>query len=96
MKKGNSFIAIFLVGTLVLSLGELLVIEAVTCNAGELSPCGPAIFSGEPPTPQCCAKLNEQKPCLCGYINNPSLRPYVTSPNAQKISKACRVPFPKC
>ncbi|CAN4093580.1 unnamed protein product [Withania somnifera] len=96
MKKTSSFFAILLVATLVLFLSELLVVEAVMCNISELSSCAPAIISSEPPSPQCCAKLKEQKPCLCKYIKDPNLGPYVNSPNAQKLSKACGVPFPKC
>ncbi|XP_009777694.1 non-specific lipid-transfer protein 2-like [Nicotiana sylvestris] len=97
MKKGsNSFAAIILVVTLVLFLGEFLVTEAVTCSVVELSPCAGAISSPQPPSSACCAKLKEQKPCLCGYLKNPNLRPYVNSPNAKRVAKSCGVPTPSC
>ncbi|KAL2896552.1 Non-specific lipid-transfer protein 2 [Bienertia sinuspersici] len=57
----------------------------------ELSPCGPAIMSNQPPSNACCAKLQEQKPCLCGYAKNPNLKSYVDSPNAKRMASACKV-----
>ncbi|KAK4341685.1 hypothetical protein RND71_040186 [Anisodus tanguticus] len=92
MKKSSFFIAIFLV----LFLGELLVTDAVTCSVTELTPCAAAITSSQPPSSACCSKLREQKPCLCGYLKNPNLRPYVNSPNAQRVAKTCGVPTPNC
>ncbi|KAH0688843.1 hypothetical protein KY285_015994 [Solanum tuberosum] len=96
MKKGSSIFAIFFVMTLVILLGELFVAKAVTCNVSELSPCADAILKGTPASPTCCAKLKEQIPCLCGYIKDPKLKPYIDSPNAKKVSQTCGVPFPKC
>ncbi|KAK4733414.1 hypothetical protein R3W88_007675 [Solanum pinnatisectum] len=96
MKKGSSIYAIFFIAILVILLGELLSIEAVTCNVMELSPCAPAIISSQSPSSACCAKLNKQKPCLCGYLNDPNLKPYINSPNAQNVYKTCGVPTPKC
>ncbi|KAG5614377.1 hypothetical protein H5410_014201 [Solanum commersonii] len=61
-----------------------------------LVPCSPAIIWGQPPSEVCCAKLKEQVPCLCGYFNDPTLKPYVGSPNAQKVFQTCGVPIPKC
>ncbi|KAI7749613.1 hypothetical protein M8C21_030126 [Ambrosia artemisiifolia] len=69
---------------------------AVTCQVTQLVPCASAISSSSPPSSQCCTKLKEQRPCLCQYMKNPSLRGYVSSPNAQKVAKACGVPTPQC
>ncbi|KAK1437358.1 hypothetical protein QVD17_03149 [Tagetes erecta] len=70
--------------------------SAVTCAVTELSPCLPAFTSSAPPSANCCTKLKQQTPCLCGYIKNPSLKQYVTSPNAKKVASTCGVSFPKC
>ncbi|KAL8229571.1 hypothetical protein R6Q57_014471 [Mikania cordata] len=69
---------------------------AVTCNVIQLAPCAAAFSSTSPPSKACCAKLKEQKPCLCKYIKNPSLRNYVNSPKAKKVAKVCMVAIPKC
>ncbi|KAK9065268.1 hypothetical protein SSX86_016651 [Deinandra increscens subsp. villosa] len=69
---------------------------AVTCNPTQLAPCASAFSSSSPPSKLCCSKLKQQKPCLCKYIKNPSLRSYVTSPNAKKVARTCRVAVPKC
>ncbi|KAL0899937.1 hypothetical protein Bca101_083898 [Brassica carinata] len=69
--------------------------EAVTCSPMQLSPCAAAITSSSPPSALCCAKLKEQKPCLCGYMRNPSLRRFVSSPNARKVSNRCKLPIPR-
>ncbi|KAI4320318.1 hypothetical protein MLD38_033814 [Melastoma candidum] len=73
-------------------------VGAVTCSAMELSPCLPALLSPSPspPSMQCCSKLREQKPCLCGYIKNPALARYFKSPNARNVAKSCGVPIPTC
>ncbi|ESQ48077.1 hypothetical protein EUTSA_v10021828mg [Eutrema salsugineum] len=70
--------------------------EAVTCSPMQLSPCASAITSSSPPSALCCAKLKEQKPCLCGYMRNPSLRRFVSSSNARKVSNRCKLPIPRC
>ncbi|WZY83998.1 hypothetical protein YC2023_030382 [Brassica napus] len=69
--------------------------EAVTCSPMQLSPCAAAITSSSPPSALCCAKLKEQKPCICGYMRNPSLRRYISSPNARKVSNTCKFPMPR-
>ncbi|XP_054787584.1 non-specific lipid-transfer protein 2-like [Prosopis cineraria] len=71
-------------------------VEAVTCSPVALSPCMGAISSSSPPSSECCQKLKEQKPCLCGYLKNPSLRQYVNSPGAKKVASSCGVPIPSC
>ncbi|KAL1207027.1 Non-specific lipid-transfer protein 2 [Cardamine amara subsp. amara] len=70
--------------------------EAQSCVVTDLMPCLPAMTTGGPPSGECCDKMNEQKPCLCGYIKNPALSTYVSSPNALKVLEACKVPIPKC
>ncbi|GFP85331.1 non-specific lipid-transfer protein 2 [Phtheirospermum japonicum] len=62
----------------------------------ELSPCLEAITGSQQPSAQCCAKLKEQVPCFCGYLNNPTLRPYIDSPNAKKVAGFVGVGAPKC
>ncbi|KAL1215216.1 Non-specific lipid-transfer protein 2 [Cardamine amara subsp. amara] len=69
---------------------------AQSCVITELMPCLPAITAGGPPSEECCDKMNEQKPCLCGYIKNPALSTYVSSPNSLKVLKACKIPIPTC
>ncbi|XP_048129387.1 non-specific lipid-transfer protein 2-like [Rhodamnia argentea] len=70
--------------------------EAVTCSINELSPCLSAITSSAPPSALCCSKLREQRPCLCGYIRDPNLRPYATSPNVKRVASTCGVAYPTC
>ncbi|XP_019154613.1 PREDICTED: non-specific lipid-transfer protein 2-like [Ipomoea nil] len=69
---------------------------AVSCSVTELEACLPAMLFGQSPSGECCSKLREQAPCLCEYMRNPSLRPYVDSPNATKIAAACAVAIPTC
>ncbi|XP_018490929.1 non-specific lipid-transfer protein 2 [Raphanus sativus] len=81
---------------LLVTVEKLPVAEGVTCSVTELSPCLAAFMSSSSPSASCCAKLREQKPCLCGYMRNPSLRQYVSSPNAKKVSNDCKVASPNC
>ncbi|KAG7019930.1 hypothetical protein SDJN02_18897, partial [Cucurbita argyrosperma subsp. argyrosperma] len=69
---------------------------AVTCSPLQLSSCVSAITSSVPPSKLCCSKIKEQKPCLCKYMQNPTLRKFVASPNARKVANTCVTPFPKC
>jgi len=66
-------------------------VEAVTCDPMQLSVCAGAILSNEQPSSACCAKLREQKPCLCGYLKNPALAQYVNSPGARRVASTCQV-----
>ncbi|KAL0723023.1 hypothetical protein Bca4012_037622 [Brassica carinata] len=68
---------------LLLTVEKIPVAEGVTCSVTELSPCLAAFMSSSPPSASCCAKLREQKPCLCGYMRNPSLRQYIMSVKLQ-------------
>ncbi|KAK3426316.1 hypothetical protein EUGRSUZ_F02789 [Eucalyptus grandis] len=79
-----------------LSADRAQVVEAVTCSATELSPCLPAITSSAAPSALCCSKLREQRPCLCGYIKDPNLKQYFTSPNAKRVASTCGVASPTC
>ncbi|CDP02750.1 unnamed protein product [Coffea canephora] len=81
---------------LVVAVGEVQVSRAVTCSIAELSPCLSAINGPNPPSAPCCAKLKEQRPCFCGYIQNPTYAQYVNSPKAKGIAKACQVSIPNC
>lgn len=90
-------VSYFVVGLMVVLLvGNVPASESVTCQPTELSPCAGCIIGGTPPTPMCCTKLKEQKPCFCQYLKDPNLKKYISSPNAKKVSQACNVPFPKC
>ncbi|BAU00915.1 hypothetical protein VIGAN_11005400 [Vigna angularis var. angularis] len=70
--------------------------EGVTCSPVELSPCLAAITSSSPPSTLCCQKVREQRPCLCGYLQNPSLKNYVNSPGSRRVATSCGIPFPTC
>ncbi|KAL5745063.1 hypothetical protein ACOSP7_026209 [Xanthoceras sorbifolium] len=97
--KRVSFVALLslvVIVVVVLSTSEVRVVEAVTCNPTELSPCMAAITSSAPPSSTCCSKVREQRPCLCGYLKNPNLKQFVNSPNARKVASTCGVPYPQC
>nr|GMD18508.1 Non-specific lipid-transfer protein 2 [Ipomoea batatas] len=82
---------------LVLGASEVEVTEAVTCNPLQLSPCATAITSSNTsPSPVCCSKLKEQRPCLCKYMKDPRLQKFIASPNAKKVANTCGSPFPRC
>ncbi|XXG74184.1 hypothetical protein AAC387_Pa07g2969 [Persea americana] len=80
----------------VLMIGQVPASVAVTCKATELASCATAILAAMPPTPMCCTKLKEQKPCLCNYLKDPTLQKYINTGNAKKVSRACNTPFPRC
>ncbi|KAL7090959.1 hypothetical protein ACP275_12G075400 [Erythranthe tilingii] len=69
---------------------------AVSCNPLQLSPCASAITSSSKPSATCCAKLKEQRPCLCQYMRNPNLQKFIKSSGAKKVASSCRIPYPKC
>ncbi|KAK8518900.1 hypothetical protein V6N13_017835 [Hibiscus sabdariffa] len=95
--KSVSFVALcVVVMAVVLFLGEIHTAEAVICNPTELRPCTPALTTPADPTPICCSKLHEQQPCLCEYMRNPGLKPYVDSPNARRVASFCKIPWPQC
>ncbi|KAL1226072.1 putative non-specific lipid-transfer protein AKCS9 [Cardamine amara subsp. amara] len=66
------------------------------CFIFDLITCFPAMTFGGDPCKECCAKLVEQKSCLCSYIQDPMLSIFSTSPNAAKVLAACKVPVPTC
>ncbi|TKY64815.1 non-specific lipid-transfer protein AKCS9 [Spatholobus suberectus] len=90
--SGVAMCAVVLVALLLIEVGPMA--EAVTCTPTELSPCLPAITSSSPPSTTCCQKLKQQKPCLCGYLKNPSLKQYVNSPGAKRVVSACGLAYP--
>ncbi|XP_022135324.1 non-specific lipid-transfer protein 2 [Momordica charantia] len=92
--KVNSWGLAILVAVVVAGVVE--VGWAVTCSPMQMSPCVGAIISSSPPSALCCSKIKEQKPCLCGYLKNPSLRSFVDSPNARRVASDCGTPFPTC
>ncbi|XP_027188571.1 non-specific lipid-transfer protein 2 [Cicer arietinum] len=81
---------------LVVMVDVVSIAEAVNCNPLALSPCLGAITSNSPPSANCCSKLKEQTPCLCGYLKNPNLRQYVNSPGSKQVASTCGVTIPKC
>nr|KYP44018.1 Non-specific lipid-transfer protein 2 [Cajanus cajan]KYP58544.1 Non-specific lipid-transfer protein 2 [Cajanus cajan] len=93
MKKVCTF-ALVLVGMLVVEV--IPKADSVTCNVVEFNPCLGAITSSSPPSTACCRKIREQRPCLCGYLQNPTLRLYVNSPGARRVVSSCGIPFPSC
>ncbi|GFQ08108.1 probable non-specific lipid-transfer protein akcs9 [Phtheirospermum japonicum] len=62
----------------------------------QLSACAMAITSPRPPSSVCCAKLREQRPCLCKYLKNPSLQKFIKSEGAKRVARSCRANYPKC
>ncbi|CAI0547813.1 unnamed protein product [Linum tenue] len=87
---------ILMVAVVVAAAGGGGVAAAVTCSPLQLSSCVSAIRSSTPPSKLCCTKIKEQRPCLCQYMKNPALKPYVNTPNARKVASTCGTPFPKC
>ncbi|KAH7852246.1 hypothetical protein Vadar_022436 [Vaccinium darrowii] len=95
--KINVFWIIALVAVVVAPRGEVtMAAETVTCDPEELSPCLEAITIGTPPSKDCCDKLTEQMPCLCGYIKDPNFGKFINTPNAEKVQKSCGISLPKC
>ncbi|KAL9269176.1 Non-specific lipid-transfer protein 2-like protein [Drosera capensis] len=79
-------------GAVVLLLQQAAVTGAqVKCDPMQLSACATVILQSLPPSPECCTKLKEQRPCLCGYMKGPSLKPYIYSPGARKVTNSCGV-----
>uniref|UniRef100_A0A7C9DA74 Bifunctional inhibitor/plant lipid transfer protein/seed storage helical domain-containing protein n=1 Tax=Opuntia streptacantha TaxID=393608 RepID=A0A7C9DA74_OPUST len=76
--------------------GAAEVAEGVTCSPVQLSSCASAITSTSPPSSLCCSKIKEQKPCLCQYMRNPTLKKFVNTPNARRVARTCGTPFPRC
>ena len=93
-KMKASYIALF--ALVVLLLAEAQVSMAVTCSPTQLSSCVSAITSSSPPSQLCCSKIKEQKPCLCQYLRNPTIKKFINTPNARKVATTCGTPFPKC
>ncbi|KAL8141849.1 hypothetical protein V2J09_014881 [Rumex salicifolius] len=88
MKANNTAGAVAMVAALVVAAVLIGEAEAagVTCSPIQLSPCAAAITSGSPPSRVCCQRIQQQKPCLCGYLKNPNLKKFVDTPNARKVS----------
>lgn len=70
---------------------------AMDCNISVLAPCLPVIKNPQlMPTPECCADVVTQQPCLCVYIKDPRYKVYVDSPGAKKIMAVCGIQPPVC
>ncbi|KAL6614701.1 hypothetical protein ACP70R_036971 [Stipagrostis hirtigluma subsp. patula] len=67
-----------------------------TCDLLALRPCAPAVIWGAAPSASCCAKLREQRRCLCRYSKNPSLSGYINSHDGKRLAVACRFRAPRC
>nr|GMC79767.1 non-specific lipid-transfer protein 2-like [Ipomoea batatas] len=75
---------------LLLFLGEAQ-FSLATCDAKQLNPCLSALTFNLHPPPQCCERLNQQKPCFCQYVKNPNLKDYlVNSAAAKKVYELCK------
>ncbi|KAI9110613.1 hypothetical protein K1719_018479 [Acacia pycnantha] len=97
MKKTMGVMSLMVMVVLILAVVELPhMAEAAMCSPLSLTPCAAAISSPSPPSSLCCERLMDQKPCLCQYLKDPSLRQYVNSPGAKKIASSCKVPLPSC
>ncbi|EMS65828.1 putative non-specific lipid-transfer protein AKCS9 [Triticum urartu] len=66
------------------------------CDPWALRPCAPVILWSAPPSSACCARLREQRRCLCRYARNPDLGRYINSQNSKEVAAACRVRVPMC
>ncbi|KAI3777259.1 hypothetical protein L1987_47057 [Smallanthus sonchifolius] len=71
-----------------------LALPPIVCDPQALSSCTPAIFFGFPPSTDCCNSLRALQPCFCEFIRNPTFGQFISSPNAQKLAKACNVTIP--
>ncbi|CAM8989139.1 unnamed protein product [Rhodiola kirilowii] len=97
--KASSYAIVSVVVVLMLLLltQEMQVsMAAVNCSPVELSSCASAITSSSPPTRLCCIKIKEQRPCLCKYLKNPTLKKFVNTPNARRVARTCGTPYPRC
>ncbi|KAI4331490.1 hypothetical protein MLD38_029677 [Melastoma candidum] len=94
MKARHALVCMIVVTLLILA--GLSVVLGQTCNPLQLSSCASAITSSIPPSALCCSKIKEQEPCLCQYMKNPSLKGFISSPNAKKVAATCGTPFPSC
>ncbi|XP_021839631.1 non-specific lipid-transfer protein 2 [Spinacia oleracea] len=88
--KNVAALALLAVVVVAVLLAEAPVTEAA-CSPVQLSPCAPAIMSNKPPSGACCGRLRQQKPCLCGYLRNPTLKRYINSPGAKRVASTCKV-----
>ncbi|KAK1439085.1 hypothetical protein QVD17_04900 [Tagetes erecta] len=95
MKRSNINIC-YVVVLSALIMSQVHVSVAANCNYMELVVCAGAVTSPEPPSSDCCAKVKEQTRCFCAYLQNPTLRQYVTPRDAQRVAKQCGVALPKC
>ncbi|CAL9224956.1 unnamed protein product [Arabidopsis halleri] len=68
--------------------------ENVTCVLADLQICKSAVTTGIPRSKECCEKLKEQQSCLCAYLKDPLVGPYITV--AKIILASCGIPFPRC
>ncbi|XP_062115067.1 non-specific lipid-transfer protein 2-like [Humulus lupulus] len=91
-----AYIMMVVCTVLVVLVAKPQVTMAVTCSPTQLSVCVSAITTSTPPSQLCCSKIKEQKPCLCQYLKNPTLKKFVDSPNARKVANTCKTPYPKC
>jgi hypothetical protein len=71
-------------------------VEAVTCDATQLSPCAGPILYGRATTPACCSALRAQQPCFCQYAKNPLYAGYISGSNSRHVASACSVSLPRC
>ncbi|KAG7547924.1 Bifunctional inhibitor/plant lipid transfer protein/seed storage helical domain [Arabidopsis suecica] len=68
--------------------------ENATCVVADLQICKSEVTTGNPRSKECCEKLKEQQSCLCAYLKDPLVVPYITV--AKIILASCGIPFPSC
>nr|GMC79761.1 non-specific lipid-transfer protein 2-like [Ipomoea batatas] len=83
------------VAVLMLLLAEAQ-FSSAACDVQQLTPCLSALTSNTNPSQLCCKRLNQQKPCFCQYLKNPSLKMYLNSPAAKKAAKTCKLSDLQC
>ncbi|KAM3350821.1 hypothetical protein ACQJBY_023098 [Aegilops geniculata] len=66
------------------------------CDPWALRPCAPVILWSASPSSACCARLREQRRCLCRYARDPDLGRYINSQSSKEVAAACRVRVPMC
>ncbi|KAF3785396.1 hypothetical protein EJ110_NYTH27988 [Nymphaea thermarum] len=90
--KSTTIICSFLI---VLLLGNVLPSAAQCGNLQILINCDDA-YRGAPPSQACCSALRSLLPCFCYYARNPQYSQVMYGPIGQRISKGCRIPYPRC
>ena len=49
-----------------------------------------------PPSPKCCAKMKEQQPCYCKYMQNADIKRVFQRVEIPKMAGLCGLKYPSC